>query len=100
MDKKKIRQLLTIIKKPIITDKTTKLLENNQYCFQVDHKVKKSIIKEAIEYIFNVKVKQVNTCHKPLKKRTVNRFTGYQRHYKKAIVTLSKNDKINLFSEN
>ena len=99
MNKSKIRHLLTVIKKPIITDKTTKLLENNQYCFQVDPRVNKLIIKEAIEYIFNVKVKQVNTCHKSPKKRKVGRFTGYRGHYKKAIVTLSKNDKINLFSE-
>lgn len=94
-----MRELLTIIKKPIITDKTTKLLENNQYCFQVDPRADKITIKEAIEYIFNVKVKNVNTYHKPLKKRTVGRFTGYRAHYKKAIVTLSTNDKINLFSE-
>ena len=99
MDKNKIRHLLTIIKKPIITDKTTKLLENNQYCFQVDPRVNKSIIKEAIECIFDVKVKKVNTCHNPPKKRNVGRFTGYKGHYKKAIVTLSTNDKINLFSE-
>ena len=99
MDKDKIRVLLNIIKKPIITDKTTKLLENNQYCFQVDPRVDKLKIKKAIEYIFDVKVKKVNTYHKPLKKRTVGRFTGYRAHYKKAIVTLSINDKINLFSE-
>lgn len=99
MDKHKIRHLLTVIKKPIITDKTTKLLENNQYCFQVDPRVNKSTIKEAIEHIFSVKVTQVNTCHRPIKKRRVGRFTGYRGHYKKAIVTLSNNDKINLFSE-
>nr|YP_010728700.1 ribosomal protein L23 [Phymatolithon calcareum]WEA76860.1 ribosomal protein L23 [Phymatolithon calcareum] len=99
MDKDNIRELLTIIKKPIITDKTTKLLENNQYCFQVDPRVGKLKIKQAIEYIFGVNVKNINTYHKPLKKRTVSRFTGYRAHYKKAIVTLSKDDKINLFSE-
>lgn len=99
MDKDEIRELLTIVKKPIITDKTTKLLENNQYCFQVDPRIDKLKIKKAIEYIFDVKVKNVNTYHKPLKKRTVGRFTGYRAHYKKAIVTLSTNDRINLFSE-
>lgn len=99
MDTNEIRVFLTIIKKPVITDKTTKLLENNQYCFQVDPKVDKLKIKKAIEYIFDVKVKKVNTSHKPLQKRTVGRFTGYRAHYKKAIVTLSKNYKINLFSE-
>lgn len=99
MDKDKIRKFFTIIKKPIITDKTTKFLENNQYCFQVDHRINKISIKEAIEYIFDVKVTKINTYHQPPKKRTVGRFTGYRAHYKKAIVTLSKNHKIDLFSE-
>lgn len=99
MDKDKIRKFFTIIKKPIITDKTTKFLENNQYCFQVDPRVNKQSIKEAIEYIFDVKVTKINTYHQPPKKRTVGRFTGYRAHYKKATVTLSKNNKINLFSE-
>ena len=99
MDKEKPRELLSIVNKPIITDKTTKLLENNQYCFQVNIKADKLIIKEAIEYIFNVKVEKVNTCHEPRKQRKVGRFKGYKTQYKKAIVTLSKDDKINLFSE-
>lgn len=99
MDKHKIKETFAIIKKPIITDKTTKLLENRQYCFQVDPKFSKLEIKRAIEDIFGVKVKKVNTCHNPPKKRTVGRFTGYRAHYKKAIVTLSKNETIDLFSE-
>nr|YP_007878227.1 50S ribosomal protein L23 [Calliarthron tuberculosum]AGA63838.1 50S ribosomal protein L23 [Calliarthron tuberculosum] len=100
MNREQQKKLLSIIKKPIITDKTTKLLENNQYCFQVNHKSNKIEIKLAIEYIFNVKVKKINTYHAPRKKRTVARFKGYKAHYKKAIVTLSENDTINLFSDN
>jgi large subunit ribosomal protein L23 len=99
MNKELEKELLNIIKKPIITDKTTKLLENNQYCFQVDHRSNKPKIKLAIEYIFKVKVKKINTYHAPRKKRTVGRFKGYKTHYKKAIVTLSENDTINLFSD-
>lgn len=99
MDNKQTQEFLTIIKKPIVTDKTTKLLENNQYCFKVDHKANKTKIKQAIEYIFNVKVKKINTCHEPYKKRTVGRFKGYKKRHKKAIITLSKNHKINLFRE-
>jgi large subunit ribosomal protein L23 len=45
-----------IIKYPIITDKATRLLENNQYSFVVDRYSDKITIKEAIEYLFNVKV--------------------------------------------
>ena len=99
MDTEKQKKLISIVNKPIITDKTTKLLENNQYCFQVNIKANKTQIKEAIEYIFNVKVEKVNTCHEPKKQRKVGRFKGYRANHKKAIVTLSKNDKIKLFSE-
>jgi ribosomal protein L23 len=45
-----------IIKYPIITDKATRLLENNQYSFVVDRYSDKITIKNAIEYLFNVKV--------------------------------------------
>ncbi len=51
-----------IIKYPIITDKATRLLENNQYSFIVDRYSDKITIKTAIEYLFNVKFIIVNTC--------------------------------------
>lgn len=99
MDKETARELVKLIKKPVVTDKTTKLLENNQYCFYVSHKIDKPKIKQAIEYFFSVKVIKVNTCNMPCKKRKVGRFQGHKAHYKKAIVKLSENDKISLFSE-
>ena len=57
-----------VIKYPIITDKATRLLENNQYSFVVDPSSDKLTIKAAIEYLFNVKVIKVNTCRLPRKK--------------------------------
>ena len=53
------------IKYPLITDKATRLLENNQYSFIVNPKSNKITIKAAIEYLFDVKVIKVNTCHLP-----------------------------------
>ena len=99
MNNNKQQEFFHIIQEPVITDKTTKLLEKNQYCFKVNHKANKDNIKKAIEFIFKVKVIQVNTYHEPRKKRKVGRFSGYKKHYKKAIVKLSKNDHINLFSD-
>ena len=99
MNKNLNPKIFQIIYRPIVTDKTTKLLEKNQYCFKVDHKFNKTEIKNAIEYFFNVKVININTCHEPKKKRKVGRFSGYKKHLKKAIVTLSVDSKINLFSE-
>ena len=89
-----------IIKYPIITDKATRLLENNQYSFIVDRYSNKLTIKAAIEYLFKVKVIKVNTCLLPRKKKRVGKFIGWKPQYKKAVVTLSKGDVINLFTEN
>jgi len=87
-----------IIKYPIVTEKSTRLLENNQYSFIVNMSSDKIAIKEAIEYLFNVKVIKVNTCHLPKKKKSLGKYVGYKPRHKKAIVTLSAKDTINLFA--
>ena len=89
-----------VVKYPIITDKATRLLENNQYTFVVDRSSDKITIKSAIEYLFNVKVTKVNTCHLPRKQKRVGKYVGWKPQYKKAIVTLSDGDLINLFTDN
>jgi len=88
-----------IIKYPIITDKATRLLENNQYSFIVDRYSDKLSIKSAIEYLFDVKVIKVNTCRLPRKQKRVGKYIGWKPQYKKAIVTLSDGDVINLFTD-
>ena len=93
------RSNVQIVKYPIITDKATRLLENNQYSFVVDRYSNKNCIKNAIEYLFNVKVVKINTCRLPRKKKRVGKYIGWRPQYKKAIVTLSEGDLINLFTE-
>ena len=93
-------KIIDIIKYPIITDKATRLLENNQYSFMVNPHSNKTSIKFAIEYLFDVKVKRVNTTHLPKKKKRVGKYVGWKSQNKKAIVTLSESDTINLFAEN
>lgn len=93
-------KLLNLIKYPIITDKTTKAIENNIYYFAVEKKANKPDIKKAIEYIFNVKVKKINTLKQPKKSKTIGKFKGYISQYKKAIIQLDNQSKINLFEEN
>ena len=95
-----LRNLIDLIKYPIITDKATKLLESNQYTFAVDLKSNKTLIKKAIEYLFNVKVISVNTAIPSAKQRRIGKFTGNRSLYKKAILTLATGNSINLFSEN
>ena len=89
-----------VIKYPIITDKATQLLENNQYSFIVDRYSDKTIIKGALEDLFNVKVVKINTCHLPKKKKRVGKYIGWKPQYKKAIVKLAEGDMINLFTDN
>lgn len=88
-----------IIKYPIITDKATRLLEKNQYSFVVDRDSDKTSIKMTIESLFKVKVIKINTCRLPRKKKRVGKYIGWKPQYKKAIVTLSEGDVINLFTE-
>lgn len=87
------------IKYPIITEKATRLLENNQYSFVVDRYSDKISIKAAIENLFNVKVIKINTCRLPRKKKRVGKYIGWKPQYKKAIVTLLEGDVINLFTD-
>ena len=94
------RNNVQIVKYPIITDKATRLLETNQYTFIVDRYSDKISIKNAIEYLFNVRVTKVNTLNLPKKQKRVGKYIGWKPKYKKAIVTLSQGDIINLLTEN
>ena len=93
------RSNIQVVKYPIITDKATRLLENNQYSFVVDRYSDKLTIKAAIEYLFNVKVVKINTCRLPRKKKRVGKYIGWKPQYKKAVVTLLEGDVINLFTD-
>jgi large subunit ribosomal protein L23 len=88
------------IKYPLITDKTTRLLSNNQYTFIVDPKISKNEIKQALEFIFDIEIIKVNTLHLPIKQRRVGKYIGTKSRYKKAIVKLAKGYSIKLFSQN
>lgn len=93
------RDLPDLVRRPIVTEKATLLLEQNKYVFEVVPEATKPDIKAAIESLFDVKVVSVNTLHQPPKKRRVGKFLGYKAHYKRAIVTLAEGDSITLFPE-
>jgi len=94
------KNLLDIVKYPLLTEKTIRLIEQNQYSFAVDAKADKSLIKDAVEQLFDVKVISVNTSLLPLRKRRVGKFIGKKARYKRAIVKLASEDSITLFEEN
>ncbi len=96
--------LYEVIKRPILTEKTTKLQETqNCYVFEVDRRANKTLIKQAVEKIFNVKVRKVNTAIIPGKRRI--RYTrdgkiiqGKKPPYKKAYVYLEPGYTIDFFN--
>ncbi|HBN83211.1 MAG TPA: 50S ribosomal protein L23 [Clostridiales bacterium] len=86
-----------IIKRPIVTEKSTDLMAENKYTFEVDLRATKMQVKAAVEEIFNVKVKQVNTSRVKGKLRRMGRHEGYTSEWKKAVVTLQPGHSIEVF---
>ena len=93
------RNLADLIIKPLVTEKATLLMEQNQYVFEVVPKATKPDIKAAIESLFDVKVISVNTARPPRRKKRVGRFLGFKPQIKRAIVTLKEGDSIPLFPD-
>lgn len=89
----------SIIRKPLLTEKTTELREENKYVFQVDKDATKDEIKEAVEAVFDVKVVSVNTMNVNGKKKRMGRFIGKRADWKKAIVKLADGQVIDQFGE-
>ena len=88
-----------IIKGPIITEKSNDLLENeNKYTFKVALDANKVEIKQAIEAIYKVKVVDIATVRVLPKLRRVGKYEGYRPAYKKAIVKIAKDEKIDAFN--
>jgi len=92
---KKIRYF-GIIKRPIITEKATRLSrgEEKKYLFEVDMKAEKKEIKEAIENLFGVTVVGINTVIVRGKVKRFKRLVGKRRNYKKAYVTIQRGQSI------
>lgn len=88
-----------IIKRPIITEKTMKLVEKNKYTFEVVKEATKTDVKAAIEEIFKVTVEAVNMINAPKRQKRVGKYTGFLPAVQKAIVTLKKGDKIDIYAK-
>ena len=86
-----------VLKNPVVTEKSTLLQERGRYVFEVDQKASKPEIARAIEDAFNVHVKAVNTLHNRGKQKTYGRNRVKTPDKKKAIITLSEGESIQLF---
>ncbi|MBX5435856.1 MAG: 50S ribosomal protein L23 [Alicyclobacillaceae bacterium] len=89
-----------VIRRPIITESSTEMMEQRKYVFEVDKRANKVEIRQAVEKLFGVKVEKVNTMRVPGKQKRVGRFVGQTPERKKAIVTLTADSKpIEFFGE-
>jgi len=86
-----------VLIRPIITEKTTLLMQENKYTFQVPLNANKVEIRKAVESIFNVKVEKVAIIRVLGKTKRMGRTMGKRSDYKKAIVTLKAGETIELF---
>ena len=80
-----------ILVKPVITEKTTMMMSDGKYTFKVSLHANKIEIRKAVEAVFGVKVKSVNTI------RMTGKYSGKRPDYKKAIVTLHEGETIEFF---
>ncbi len=81
--------VINLVKNVVLTEKSVRLIENNQYTFDIDKKLTKPQIKKIIESFFNVQISSINTHNLPKKKRG---------SIKRVIVTLKTGYTISLFS--
>ena len=93
-----------IIIKPVVSEKSTRLMETNNYTFKVAHDANKIEIAAAVEKLFDVKVTNVRTMNYAGKARralmarmSTSRDLGRRASYKKAVVTLAEGDHIELY---
>ena len=86
-----------IIVRPLITEKSTALIESRKYTFEVKQGANKVEVKKAIEEIFKVNVIDVNIINVRKKARRVGKYEGFRPAVRKAIVTLAENQTLDVF---
>ncbi len=86
-----------VLIRPLITEKTSMMMQENKYAFQVALNANKVEIRQAVEQIFDVKVLSVNTVRVLGKIKRMGRTQGKRSDYKKAIVKLAEGQTIEFF---
>ena len=86
-----------ILIRPIVTEKSTALMEQGKYTFRVPLAATKIQIRQAVEQIFKVKVQAVSTMRYEGKLKRMGRTQGRRSDWKKAVVTLKPGEAIELF---
>ena len=87
----------TVIIRPVISEKSYALLAANKYTFRVHDRAHKTQIRQAVEEIFGVRVQDVRTMSVKSKPKRRGHTSGRSRSWKKAVVELHPDDRIELF---
>ena len=87
-----------VIIRPIVTERSFDQMSLNKYSFEVARSAPKEEIASAVETLFNVHVKKVNTQWVKPKTKRVRYVTGKTRSWKKAIVTVADGEQIEIFA--
>jgi large subunit ribosomal protein L23 len=90
------QQMYDIVRVPVITEKATNVSEHNQVIFRVPLAATKREVKAAVEELFSVKVKAVNTIRVQGKLKRFRGRIGRRSDYKKAVVTLGEGQRIDV----
>ena len=89
-------RMYDVVLKPVVTEKSTRGSEHNQVTFRVARRATKPEIKQAVEGLFGVNVTKVNTINMRGKVKRFRGRLGKRSDYKKAIVTLSEGQSIDV----
>ena len=91
--------MIELLKHPVFTEKSVRLIADNQYTFDVDLKLTKPEIKKVIKEIFKVDVLSVNTHRPPRKKRRLGITTGFKSSKKRVIIRLKGGQSLPLLTD-
>jgi len=86
-----------VIVRPVISEKSTELMELNKYVFQIPIKANKLMVAQAVKELFGVKPVKINIVRVRGKRKRVRYQFGNTAAWKKAIVTLKEGEKIDVF---
>jgi len=92
-------KLLNVIRAPLVSEKTARLQESNQYVFEVASGATKADVKSAVESLFNVKVEAVNVLNVKGKNKTFRNRIGTRGDWRKAYVRLAEGQTIDVMAK-
>lgn len=93
-----MNSVYNVIIRPVVSERSYDLMEQNKYTFEVAKQAPKEEIKDAVQKLFNVHVLKVNTINVKPKNKRVRYVAGQTRSWKKAIVTIADGESIEIFA--